>query len=174
MSATKTEDRQQVAVELLVPFLIYKFIVGDDPSTSVYNLRLLWQKVGYLAKQMGLPLNEYQFNWYLRGPYSPAYTSILYDINKNYEDIHFNEQLYSLNEQAINALMPLKRLAEEQPEDLSLPIWFELLASIHYLGQGKKSTKEQLYSKLIKYKPQFSDINNYEYAYNHLKKENLL
>ncbi|MEK4976275.1 hypothetical protein [Bacillus sp. FSL K6-6540] len=173
MSATKIEN-QQVAVELLVPFLIYKFIVGDDPSTSAYNLRLLWQKVGYLAKQVGLPLNEYQFNWYLRGPYSPAYTSILYDIDKNYEDIHLNEQAYSLNEQAISTLLPLKRLADEQPATLSLPIWFELLASIHYLGQDKKITKDQLYSKLVKYKPQFSDTNNFEFAYNHLKMENLL
>lgn len=173
MSATTTKNNQ-VAVELLVPFLIYKFVVGEDPSTSAYNLRLLWQKIGYLAKQVGLPLNEYQFNWYLRGPYSSAYTSTLYDIEENYDELHFNEKKYSLNEHSIESLIPLREMANNIPDGLSLPIWFELLASIHFLQNKTRGDMIQVYNKLIKLKPALNDYDNFVIAYEELKRENLL
>lgn len=173
MSATKINDGK-VAVELLLPFLIYKFIIGADPSTREYNLRLLWQKVGYLAKQVGMPLNEYQFSWYLRGPYSSAYTSILYDIDQKFEELHEQEQSFHLNENAQVTLSPLKDMAASKPYDISLPIWFELLASIQYLGKDSKITSDELFVRLMRYKPQFNNKHHFDLAYDQLKTGKLL
>ncbi|UQZ34619.1 hypothetical protein C2I18_14450 [Paenibacillus sp. PK3_47] len=173
MSATKINDGK-VAVELLLPFLIYKFIIGSDPSTGEYNMRLLWQKVGYLAKQVGMPLSEYQFKWYLRGPYSSAYTSVLYDIDQNTNELHEQEKQFNLNDTAQAVLLPLKEMGNNKPSDMSLPIWFELLASIQYLNKGSKLTPDELFIKLERYKPQFNNKYHFDLAYQQLKIGKLL
>ncbi|MNC53564.1 hypothetical protein D3C75_1029850 [compost metagenome] len=121
-----------------------------------------------------MPLSDYQFNWYLRGPYSPAYTSTLYDIDKHFSELHEQENNYSLNEFSQNMLSPLKELVNYKPLDLSLPIWFELLASIHYLAKDSKLSQEELFYRLKKYKPQFSQKSQFDYAFYHLKKSKML
>jgi uncharacterized protein YwgA len=172
MSTARKLNNKKVAVELLVPYLLFEYITGKVPSTDTYDNRILWQKVGYLAKQLGFPLNEYNFTWYIRGPYSPAYTSVLFDI-KETSDIHQYKHEYTLADHSLNQLEPLKRMVGLNPFDMTLPLWLELLASIHYLSKSIKS-KDQVYSRLIKDKPMFSDKVHFDYAWKVLTTENLL
>ncbi|WP_424769332.1 hypothetical protein [Paenibacillus sp. sgz302251] len=172
MSATTTQ--KQVAVEQLVPYLVYRHVTGENPSTDNMDNRIIWQKVGYFAKQLGMPFNEYNFSWYIRGPYSPAYTSILFSIKSNLKNILSSEEQFQLNEQASNKLTPLKRLIDNQPTGTSLSIWLELLASIHFIKNDTNTNKQQVYNKLIKEKPKLTDQVNFNNAWEMLKIEKLL
>ncbi|HME54131.1 MAG TPA: hypothetical protein VKM55_18040, partial [Candidatus Lokiarchaeia archaeon] len=50
--------------------------VGMDYRNAVSTLdeRIILQKTIFLLKQLGYDL-KYNFNWYLKGPYSPALAS---------------------------------------------------------------------------------------------------
>lgn len=174
MSATKTVAEDKVTVEFLVPFLIYRYVIGNVPSNDEMDLRILWQKVGYLAKQFGLPLNDFKFSWYLRGPYSKTYTSVLYDICENMGSILRLENDYGLTENASKNLTPLKNLAQDVPNDLSLSAWFELLASIHYIKKGSQGDRESVFKKLAKEKPHYKNQITNNYAWKVLQEANIM
>ncbi|EFV77949.1 hypothetical protein HMPREF1013_01820 [Bacillus sp. 2_A_57_CT2] len=165
-----------VKLELLVPFLIYEFVTSRHPTTKNYSDRKMWQKVGYLAQQLGLPLGDYKFGWYKAGPYSTAYTSLLYDIKNNYFQIEeeLNNNTLALNYNTQYKLSSIKRLVSQKPFELDLSDWLELLASILYLKKNNSLDQEATLKKLIRLKPHFNDKVNNSYAWDLLERENLL
>jgi uncharacterized protein YwgA len=172
MIAVAQQSNNKVATELLVPYLIYKFSTGMKPCIEHYDDRILWQKIGYLAQELGLPLNEYRFTWYKRGPYSPAYTSVLYDIHNNFNELERNQEVYSLTARSEKQLEPLRNMVEQQPSNYPISMWMELLASIHFIGKQTIS-KTQVFSKLVKEKPVFNDPAMFNHAWQVLKTENV-
>ncbi|MFM9329050.1 hypothetical protein [Paenibacillus mesotrionivorans] len=147
----------KLSLELLVPYLIYTYVLRKKPSVSSMDNRILWQKVGYLAKQLGMPLNSYQFNWYIRGPYSPAYTSILYSINENIDELIAQGKNFSLTDSVKKGLEPLVMAVEYAPSGISETHWLELLASVHFIKKNLNTdNKQQVFLKLIKEKPHYN------------------
>ena len=159
-----------VPIEKLYPILIYIFTTGKLPSKDSYEERLLWQKVGYLAQQLGASLDEYKFNWYKAGPYSPSYTSLLYN-SPNYVDELNN---YILADYTREKLLPLKEIYSSAPKDISIPRWFELVASILYIKRESKLEKEAVFKSLIRKKPFFNEYNINNQAWDLLVKLNML
>src|SRR5207302_8762063 len=51
-----------------------------DVSLRTFNDRLRFQKIGYLAQELGAD-SGFTFDWYLNGPYSPSLTRMLYSAN---------------------------------------------------------------------------------------------
>ncbi|OJD62799.1 hypothetical protein [Bacillus sp. NH11B] len=164
----------KVMSELLVPYMIYRHVIGNSPTTDTYDNRLLWQKVGYLSQQMGLPLDEFNFNWHLAGPYSSSYTSVLYGIRDNVGTVSNQANEFTLNPGAKQKLNILKELVNKCPEDMTVAKWSELLASIHYLSKNGARTKEQTIKKLLRLKPFFNNLRVNNYAWSLLENSSLL
>jgi len=126
---------------------------------SSFRKRLVLQKKIYLLQISGLDL-RYRYNWYLHGPYCPCLTedAFLLKDELNYDE-DFKE--YTLSSNAKNDIERAKKIWET-PENVDSRSWLELLASLHYLKHiaywpGNSPTKEQIFKKLIKTKPQFTD-----------------
>jgi len=160
----------KVPIEKLYPVLIYNFVTGNLPSKSTYDERLLWQKVGYIAQQLGLSLNEYTFNWYKAGPYSPGYTSILYNFSNIFDEV----SNYRLSDLALEKLEPMKVINNNVPTGMSTSKWFELVASILFLKKDTELDKKAVFVSLMRKKPFFNDENINDYAWNLLKKLDMI
>lgn len=148
----------EVPLEKLYPILIYNFVTDEMPSSTDYEQRLLWQKIGYLAQQLGAALDEYTFTWYKAGPYSPGYTSLLYSL----PDALGESLNYELADSAKKQLKPMKEIITSKPEGVSIPKWFELVASILYLKKNSGLNKKEVLKSLVRKKPFFNNdyINN--------------
>ncbi|MDA2032507.1 hypothetical protein PDM80_11900 [Bacillus cereus group sp. Bcc02] len=163
-------QKLEIPLEKLYPVLIYNFVTDEIPSTADYEKRLLWQKIGYLAQQLGALLDEYTFNWYKAGPYSPGYTSLLYSL-PNSLDESLN---YELTDAAKEQLKPMKEIIENIPEGMSIPKWFELVGSIVYLKKNTGLNKTEVLKSLVRKKPFFNNDYINSYAWDLLGKLNML
>lgn len=174
MPKLKNEQQdEKVSFDILIPFLIYKHVIGEWPSNQHIGNRVTWQKIGYFAKKLGLiPLNQYDFSWYKKGPYSPGYTSVLYE-GCDSEELLNHSLEYDLNTIAKSQLQPLRNLLAYKPKHLSIDNWLELLASIDYLYQVFRD-KQKTFARLIQLKPHFNENQVNEYAWNVLLKEKIL
>lgn len=117
-------NEQYVAVRL-----IHDFILDRPPSTNDLDNRVIAQKIVYLASSLGVECGDFEFNWYKRGPYSPALTRVLYD--NNTDESFFSA--FQLKEDAKKILHPLKSLFLKKPVNMKEVDWIELLASTHFL-----------------------------------------
>jgi len=55
--------------------------VLTNVSVDDFNDRLRLQKIVYLAREIGFDCG-FAFDWYVRGPYSPSLTRMLYSANE--------------------------------------------------------------------------------------------
>lgn len=131
-----------------------KLNIRDD----TFDDRLISQKKIYILQALGTDLG-YEYNWYLRGPYSPSLTSYIYD-NINLLSI-FDFSEYSLSntaEKHLNLVNSLEKLNSDR--NISVSSWYELLASLLYIKNNSSSwgvsDKDSIYENLIKYKPQYN------------------
>ena len=51
---------------------VYKILYGHNFSYSDFDQRMEMQKAVYLLQDMGVPIGDYGFRWYLHGPYSQS------------------------------------------------------------------------------------------------------
>lgn len=175
MSTVYSEQKENnLAVELLVPFLIYKYVLGEAPSNENIIYRILWQKVGYFAKKLGLPLHHYDFSWYKRGPYSSGYTSVLYKICDEPDNLLQHSVNFELNQGAQDSLQPLINCLSFKPNDIQMVYWMELLASIDYLSSFNQGDKKKTLVQLTKLKPIFNDEYVKDLAWNVLENEGMM
>jgi len=128
-------------------------------SKETFNDRLICQKKIYLLQSVGVDLG-YEYNWYVRGPYSPSLTTYIYnnlDMLKNYD---FSK--YALNHDAEKFIEKVNNLSQKKSLDISDASWYELLASLLFIHNNKMGWKitsdnpEDLYTMLIQYKPQYN------------------
>jgi len=144
---------------------------------STVSKRLVLQKKIYLLQISGLDL-RYRYNWYLHGPYCSSLTedAFLLKDELNYDE-DFKE--YTLSSNAKNDIEMAKKIWEA-PENVDSRSWLELLASLHYLKHTaywpkNSPTKEQIFKKLVKTKPQFADKPDLvEQGWQHLEQIGLL
>lgn len=95
--------------------------------------RIEVQKLVYLAQEAlklrRMTLGYADYNWYIRGPYSPVLARDCYSIDRlEPADL----ATLSLREESREAIEPVSGLAEATPEGLPKHLWLELLASLHY------------------------------------------
>jgi hypothetical protein len=133
-------DRQQIALKLSLDALNLPL------RLSSFSDRLILQKAVYLAQAAGVQLG-YSYNWYLRGPYSPALTrdgfAVVAELNQGLDESQGN----CLDPASLQRLGTLRKLLESVPTD-ELPSRLELLASVGFLlrtpaAQGKDARQLQ-------------------------------
>jgi len=115
---------------------------GVDYDLEDFGSRLRVQKVVYLMKATGSGL-PYDFNWYLRGPYSP---DLARDLFAGAADMASTRQMGEhlvLGAKAAEQTTLIRNELEKMPRGISRTHWFEALASAAFLRKRGK-TPEQI------------------------------
>ncbi|HEY7307853.1 MAG TPA: hypothetical protein VH643_00700 [Gemmataceae bacterium] len=145
-------DRQQIGLKLTLDTL------GVPARVNSFSNRLVLQKAVYLAQAAGVQLG-YQYNWYLRGPYSPALTRDAFAIVAELDQGANDSEGWNLDPTSKQRLSQMKKILEGL-QDSELPKKLELLASVHFLLQtrtlGNKDVAE-LRAVLSRYGKNFSE-----------------
>lgn len=123
-----------------------------NASIDEFDDRLRLQKLGYLAQKMG-SVGGFMFSWYIRGPYSPSLTKLLYDAEDS--GMLDTNQSPTLKERQI--IEKIEILVGK--DRLSDPILLELYASVWYLLPDKitKKDSEHVIRVFRKTKPDFKE-----------------
>ncbi len=125
-----------------------------DISKDTFNDRLLSQKKIFLLQELGVNIG-YSYNWYVRGPYSPDLTTYIFHNLDALKEHDFSK--YCFSEEVRGKIDAVNALASKKPDSLSIPSWYELLASVLYIR--KKWNKTDVFASLRQYKPQYSQQN---------------
>lgn len=146
--------------------------MGYPPSVENFDYRKIAQKAIYLADSKGAYCGDFMWNWYKNGPYSPALTALLYD---NQQVSATEIKRYTISDEIKEILLPIKKVIQLKPFEMSDADWMELIASIHYIYYKLSSvkTKQHVVDMLIKKKTQYS-LHQANYAYNVLKELEIL
>lgn len=136
-----------------------------------FDDRLICQKKVYLLQSLGTDLG-YSYNWYVRGPYSPALTNYVYNNLDVLASENFDECKLSMKAQ--KNIDSVNGLADDKRPELNIASWYELLASLLYIDNNRESWKidekdQSLFDELMTYKPQYS-LEQCNAAYDILKK----
>jgi hypothetical protein len=119
-------DERQLGLALALKEL------GVDRNVSEFDGRLILQKSVYLLEEAGVRLG-YAFNWYLRGPYSPALTRDLFNLSSSDDDID-GWVLDQRSRDIAERIRPLfEGVKKECAGDSARRL--ELFASLHYLAR---------------------------------------
>ena len=128
-------------------------------SKDSFDERLICQKKIYLLHSLGTDLG-YTYNWYVRGPYSPALTTYIYANLDVLASSDFSD--YKLAEIAERNIQCVNNLETGKRSDFTTASWYELLASLLYIHNNRESweiddQENSLFLTLIKYKPQYNE-----------------
>lgn len=128
-------------------------------DVSSFEGRLCLQKHVYLLQLFGVDLG-YRFSWYLHGPYSPSLTEIAFEVERNRDTISERAKCAKLQPWAARLLHEYRDwVTRTRPADVSLAMWLEILASLHYLRhitprlRTSETTKEKVVHDLLSRKP---------------------
>ena len=115
-----------MANKYLLP--VFDEIYGEGFRYSDFNQRMEMQKAIYLLQNMGVPVGEYGFRWYLHGPYSQSLQDDMY-----YENGIKYKKIILSKEYAESVKKLRELVGSEKKGRYSVANWVECLASIHYL-----------------------------------------
>lgn len=131
---------------------VYKAIYGQDFVAS-FNHRMEMQKAIYLLTEMGVPVGNYGFYWYLHGPYSQALQNDILALPiKDQPQIAFSEDSKKAIERLKAVLM--------KETDYTLSQWAECLASLRYIKMmilSQSATEDQIVKELETRKPHLNN-----------------
>lgn len=110
---------------------LYKKLYDKDFDCSIFDQRKEMQKAIFLLQDMGVPVGDYGFRWYLHGPYSQSLQEdMFFVIDRQAEESTLSNE-YDSSIERLHALI-------HSPEKGSYSIcnWVECLASLHYLREN--------------------------------------
>lgn len=138
------------------------FRLLDFPSINVdsFDDRLRYQKVIYLLQYYDLPVG-FRFNWYVRGPYSPPLTDILYSI-RNQPDLweQCSDITFVNQDEVEKTILDFKGKLGEKIDDWQ---YLEIFASLSYIKESNPPMDdESLIGTLVTLKPFIEDFSNFQ------------
>lgn len=142
-----------MANKYLLP--VFNEIYGENFSYADFNQRMEMQKAIYLLQDMGVPVGDYGFRWYLHGPYSQSLQ----------DDMHYEDgRSYikpTLSKEYADSIQQLHELViSNRRGKYSVSNWVECLASLHYLRKNVLSfnaSDREVVEELEKRKPHLND-----------------
>jgi hypothetical protein len=123
-----------------------------DVSLRTFGDRMKLQKLTYLAREVGYDCGL-SFDWYVRGPYSPSLTRVLFSAEEIGE-LAIDNTAPDQNEREI-----IRSLQELMGEGINDPNELELIASVWYVlpeGNLSADVRERILEFLADEKPHFS------------------
>lgn len=118
-----------MANKYLLP--IYKTLYDCEFSYENFNQRLEMQKAVYLLQEIGVPIGDYGFRWYLHGPYSQ-------DLQ---DDMHYASEIscdtLSISKEYSDKILQIYELIHSSERgSYHIYEWVECLASLHFLKEN--------------------------------------
>ena len=110
---------------------VYKKLYERDFNYSEFDQRMEMQKAVYLLQDMGVPVGDYGFRWYLHGPYSQNLQ----------DDMHYENGreavLLTLSKEYNDSISRLYDVIHSPKRgSYTIANWVECLASLHYLREN--------------------------------------
>lgn len=136
---------------------VYKALYNRNFSYSNFEQRMEMQKAVYLLQDMGVPVGDYGFRWYLHGPYSQCLQDDMhYESGQTCDSLTLSRE----HRESIERLHSV--IHAEEGKSYSISNWVECLASLHYLRENLLSfnaTEADVVSALEQRKPH---LNNHD------------
>ena len=123
-----------MANHILMP--VYQALYNEAFDYGDFEKRMKMQKAVYLLQEMGVPMGEYGFRWYLHGPYSQELQDDMYE---EHHRTHKDGQVLSDYQKELDRLH--KALNEDRHTAYSDTEWAECMGSMHYLQKHDLSSK---------------------------------
>lgn len=134
---------------------VYKLLYERDFSYSDFDQRMEMQKAVYLLQDMGVPIGDYGFRWYLHGPYSQSLQDDMhYESGRPVTTLTLSKE-YSENISRLHDVIHSK-----ERMNYSVSSWVECLASLHYLRENLlcfDASEEDVVHELEKRKPHLKE-----------------
>lgn len=146
--------RKKILSKVLFELGINKIDMRD------FNNRLIYQKMIYILQEKGVSLG-YDYNWYIRGPYSPQLAEDLFNISE--ELFNQNKGLVFINNQEV--IQQIKNTHAILNDYSNNPYFLEILASLIYIQKNpsaKSKGKNELKQILLTKKPMLKDFPKYD------------
>jgi uncharacterized protein YwgA len=140
--------------------------VGDY-NLQTFSDRLILQKTVYLLQAFGIYLG-YQFNWYLRGPYSPQLAKDAFGLDARWS--RFDPVKFT-NDVAEQRLMEFLAFVAGHKKDEG---WLETTASAHFLAKVYGITDKGLIFEKIKRKQPRVTRKAFEDCWHELETDRLI
>ena len=142
-----------MANRILLP--LYEKLYNKKFDYSDFDKRMEMQKAIYLLQDMGVPVGDYGFRWYIHGPYS----------QELHDDMHFENGRpvtdIALAEEYTKCIEKLYEVINSSERGIySISHWVECLASLHYLKSNILSfdaTNERAIEELEKRKTHLNE-----------------
>ncbi|MFM0561414.1 hypothetical protein [Paraburkholderia sediminicola] len=145
-----------------------------DQSLAVDSLddRMRLQKAVYLLQAAGANLG-YRYSWYIRGPYSTALTQDYFAVAEAMGSETLDDTR-SLKEEVAQKIRTAAKVLVKPAaaRHISTPLWYELLASLHYLSTTEHHAGAALKRELTKRKPHLAA--HVDLGIEHLKRFDLV
>lgn len=127
-------------------------------SNETFESRLISQKKIYILQKLGTDLG-YDYNWYVRGPYSPSLTNYIYNNIDVLSATDFSN--FVLSQEAQKNIDLVNSLLDDGANlNLSPSSLYELFASLLYIQLNANSwhvhNKDEIFNKLIHFKPKYN------------------
>lgn len=124
----------------------FEALNGKELDMKEYENRLRLQKIVYLLQTAGLKLGDYQFYWYIRGPYSPALTKYIFESLERPAETHKNAGQGTTEKKVVETL---KAALKDELRDVKK---LELLGSLVFIRndeniRDKTELLERMYSR---------------------------
>ena len=151
-----------MANRYLIP--LYETLFDSAFSYSEFNNRMKMQKAIYLLQDMGVPVGDYGFRWYIHGPYSQSLQDDMF-----YEDGKPTSTI-ALSDESARSVQRLHDVIHSASRGTySTSQWLECLASIRYLKENilrRSASEEDVVAELVTRKPHLSDgkVNHAAYC----------
>ncbi len=114
--------------------------------------RIILQKTIFILQELGLDLN-YNFNWYIYGPYSPSLTEDAFELKQNEKTYREESDEFNLSDHAQKIIERYNSIFGAKKED---SVWLELIASLLFLRKFySKTNYDDLKAFLLEKKPKF-------------------
>jgi len=151
-------------IKVLVLGGLLKRISNFDMSDL--KQRIIFQKTTYLLQAFGLYL-EYEFSWYVHGPYPTQHAKDRFTLVQIYEDV---PTVKLAGEEETKFRDFIKFLGDRKTDT----DWLEQLSCVHFLRLlYPKKTKEEILEEVLQHESHFTK-EQCEEAWRYLEKFNLL
>lgn len=134
---------------------LYKKLFDTNFTYSDFSNRMKMQKGIYLLQDMGVPVGDYGFRWYIHGPYSQSLQDDMY-----YEDGKPESDI-TLSDESANNIQKLHDIIHSSLSGTyQKSQWLECLASIRYLKENilrRSASEDEVIDELVQRKPHLSD-----------------
>lgn len=154
-----------MANQYLTP--VFRKLYGEQFDYSRFDHRMEMQKSIYLLQDMGVPVGEYGFRWYLHGPYSQSLQDDMYEEkDRPASEIDFYED-YNTRIEKLRDL-----IHSQERGEYSLGSWMECVASMRYLCKNVlryDADMDQVLDALQERKPHLSNREINAAAYHRME-----